>query len=78
MDQEKPAHLTSNSTTDTARRRIRWYWVGVGTYLLVLLNVVRIAGKLPYQIFALGAVVNLAILIAIILLLRRAYKRRRS
>ena len=70
--------VTSKSTKDAERRRIRWYWVGLGTYFLILLNVARIAGGLPYQIFVLGALLNAAIIIGIILLLRRAYRRLRS
>jgi hypothetical protein len=69
---------TLKSTKDVERRRILWYWIGLGTYLLILLNVLRIASTLSYMILVLGAVVNLAVIVGIILLLRRAYQRLRS
>ena len=39
---------TSRQKKDIERRRIRWYWIGLVTYILILLNVVRIADRLPY------------------------------
>lgn len=56
----------------------RWYWIGLVTYILILLNVVRIADRLPYQIFVLGALFNVAIITGVVVLLRRAYKKLQS
>jgi hypothetical protein len=69
-----------SATKDAERRRIRWYWIGLATYFVVFLNAVRIAAvsQIPYQLFALGAVFNMAILAGIIFLLQRAYKRLRQ
>jgi hypothetical protein len=70
----------ANSTSwtpnrDVERRRLKWYWIGLCTYLLILLNVARIASTLPYQLFVFGAVLNGAIVVAIIILIKRTYRR---
>jgi hypothetical protein len=69
---------TSKQKKDIERRRVRWYWIGLVTYSLILLNVVRIADMLPYQIFVLGALFNVAIITGVVVLLRRAYKKLQS
>jgi hypothetical protein len=68
----------SGSAKSMEERRIRWYWIGLITQFLIFLNVVRIAGQVPYQLLALGAVFNMAILGTIVFLLQRAYKRLRQ
>jgi hypothetical protein len=60
------------------RRKLRWAWVGLGTYFLIFLNATRYASRVPYQIFILGALINAAIITVLILAMRRAYRRLRN
>jgi hypothetical protein len=72
---------TRDATVDSAsaeRRRIRLYWIGLGTYFLIFLNAIRFANRVPYQVFVLGALLNAAIIVGIFILIRRAYRRLRN
>lgn len=60
------------------RRKLRWAWVGLGIYFLIFLNAIRYAGKVPYQIFILGALINATIITVLILAMRRGYRRLRN
>ena len=61
------------------RRNLKWLWFGVGLYSLICLNGLRLgltnAGEVPLVAVVLGNVVNGAILTALILTLRKVYKR---
>ena len=61
------------------RRILKWLWFGVGLYSLIFLNGLRLslanAGEVPLVAVVLGDVVNGAILTALILTLRKIYKR---
>jgi hypothetical protein len=67
--------MNSDNSTGTIRRKIRLLWIGLGTYFLIFLSASRFATKVSYQIFVLGALINGIIIVAIILAMRRAYKR---
>lgn len=67
--------VLTGSTRQADIRRIRVLWIGLGLYFLIMLNALRYARGVPYQIFILGALVNIAIIVAIIISMRRAYKR---
>jgi len=56
------------------QRRIRLLWIGFATYFFIFLNAARLAHRVPYQIFVLGALLNIAIVTAIAIFLRRAYR----
>jgi hypothetical protein len=60
---------------DADRRKLRVLWVGAGLYFLIFLNGLRYFSQLPYQIVILGAALNAAIFTAIIVSLRKVYKR---
>lgn len=60
------------------RRRIRWYWVGVVLYSLIWLNGLRFARQVSYVVLILGALVNVAMLLGAIFLLRRSNLRLRA
>jgi hypothetical protein len=55
-------------------RRIRMLWAGLIVYFLIMLNAVRLAKEVPYQILILGGVINLAIIMTMVIALSRAYK----
>jgi len=75
VDSEKAASQGGvEGTVRKVRRRIRLLWIGLGTYFLIILNAVRIAHRVPYQLFVLGALLNVAIVTGIVILLRRAYR----
>jgi hypothetical protein len=75
VDSEKGAPRgVSEDLVRKARRRIRLLWIGLGTYFLIFLNTVRFAHRVPYRLFVLGALFNMAIVTGIFILLRGAYR----
>jgi hypothetical protein len=56
------------------RRRRSWLWIGLGIYLITMLNALRYTHRVPYQVFILGALMNLVIIATFIIALTRAYK----
>jgi hypothetical protein len=62
-------------SAEVDRRKLRWLWIGLGTYFLIFLNALRYATVVPYQIFILGALINGAVIVTIIMAMRRVYKR---
>lgn len=75
---EQRIETTTNSAKEQSQqrvqRRIRWLWIGFGIYTFTFINTIRMAYQVPYQIFVLGAVLNVFMVVAIVHLLRRAYK----
>jgi hypothetical protein len=67
--------VSLGSTKEADARKIRILWIGLGIYFLIMLNALRYARGLPYPIFILGALVNIAIIVTIIVSMRRVYKR---
>jgi hypothetical protein len=59
------------------RRRIRLLWIGLGTWLFIFLNAIRLASHVPYQIVFLGFFLNLIMIVGIVVLLRQAYRQLR-
>jgi hypothetical protein len=60
---------------DAERRKLRFAWIGLCTYIFVLLNGFRLIGKLPWQISVLGAALNAAIVTVLILAMRKSYRK---
>jgi hypothetical protein len=58
--------------------RIRLLWVGLGTYLLIVLNDIRYVRRAPVYVVVLAALINGGIISALIYELRKTYKRLRS
>jgi hypothetical protein len=50
-------------------------WVGAGLYFLIFVNGLRYFAQLPYQIVILGTAINAMILTALIVTIRKVYKR---
>jgi hypothetical protein len=77
MSEEKRSELirvdTNAKTKDV--RRIRLLWIGLLTYAFVILNAIRYVRDVPLQIFALGMVINLGVVSAILVEMRKTYKR---
>lgn len=67
--------VLTGSTRQADVRKIRVLWIGLGLYFLIMLNALRYTRGVPYQIFILGALMNIAIIVAIIISMRRVYKR---
>ena len=59
---------------ETNPRRIRILWVGLGMYVLIALNAIRYVHRLPYSALAAGFLVNAAIIVTILVAIRRAYR----
>lgn len=56
-------------------RRLWVLWGGLLLYFLIMVNSFRYAGTIPYQFLILAALVNAAIILTIIIAIRRAYRR---
>jgi len=69
--------MTSDSK-ETANRKLRWLWASLIMYLLFMFVALNYALKVPYQILAVGGVLNTAILFTFILTIRRLYLRSRG
>lgn len=80
MDKEQngTSNLSSSSTKEEDVRKIRMLWIGLGTYLLIMLNALRYAHRVPYQILIGGGLINMAIVLAIIVAMTRVYRRLRK
>ena len=57
------------------RLRIRLLWVGLGTYLLIILNDIRYVRSSPLYVVVLGSLINGAIIFAFIYELKKIYTR---
>jgi uncharacterized integral membrane protein len=77
QDLEKQRYSAAGIEVD--RRRLKWLWIGAGTYSLIFLNGLRLglanASEFPLVVIILAEVLNGAILTTIILTLRKVYKR---
>lgn len=57
--------------------RIRWLWIGLGTYFLIFLNAGRYIRVVPYQASIAGALINIGVITAFVVALWKAYRNRR-
>ena len=57
------------------RARIRLLWIGLGTYLLILLNDIRYLLDAPLYAVVLGILLNVGIVFVIVYELRKSYKK---
>src|SRR2546427_10858567 len=69
--------MTSDSK-EAASRKLRWLWISLILYLLFMFIALLHALTVPYQVLALGAILNAAILFTFILAIRRAFVRSRG
>jgi uncharacterized integral membrane protein len=76
MDNEKKDAntLPTTSSRDAVVRRIRVLWVALVVYFLIMLNAFRYVYVAPYQAVIAGSIVNMAIIVSLVLALKRAYK----
>jgi hypothetical protein len=66
------------SANDADRRRLRLLWIGAATYFLILVNGLRFFAEVPYQFVLLGMIVNAIMLTALVVTIRKVYKRIQS
>jgi beta-lactamase regulating signal transducer with metallopeptidase domain len=69
--------MTSNYKKAT-NRKLLWLWSSLIVYLLFMFIAWRYALTVPYQVLALGGVINMAILLTFIFAIRRVYVRSRG
>lgn len=69
--------VATKSTREADVRRIRMLWIGLGIYVSIVLNAFRYVHQVPYQALLLGFVINRAIIVMVIVVMRRIYKRLR-
>ena len=74
MAEKKNASETNYSRVADIRR-VRVLWIGLALYFLILLNALRYVHSVPYQALVLGGLVIAAIIIAIVVSMRRVYRR---
>jgi hypothetical protein len=65
--------VTTEVTTHAKPRNVRALWTAAGLYFCAMVIAVQYATKLPYQLLALGAVLNMAIVLTFVVKLRKAY-----
>ena len=77
MDAENKnaSESTANFSKAADIRRVRVLWIGSALYFLILLNAFRYIYVVPYQILVVGGLVNAAIITAIVVSMRRVYRR---
>ena len=70
---------TAQRRMDFDCRRLKWLWVGAGTYFLIFLNGLRIGfayiGQIPLVAVILAEVLNASILAVFLLEIRKIYRR---
>jgi hypothetical protein len=69
--------MTSDSKK-LANRKLRWLWISLILYLLFMFVALHYASTVPYQVLALGGLLNMAILFTFIFAIRRVYLRSRG
>jgi hypothetical protein len=69
---------TPSNPRDADIRRLRILWIGLGLYFLIVLNALRYVHRVPYPIFIAGCGINIGIILAIIVAMRRVYRRLRQ
>jgi len=57
------------------RKKLTWLSIGFVSYFCVMLYAFRYASTVPYEVFALCGVLNMAILLAFVFTIRRVHKR---
>jgi len=65
-------------THDPDRRRIRLLWVGGALYFLILLNGLRYLSRVPLKIVILPIAINVAMIIAFIVAIKKVNKKIRN
>jgi hypothetical protein len=66
------------NTTVNIRLRIRLLWIGLATYLIIVLNDIRYVRSDPGYVVVLAALINGGIIFALIYGLRKSYKKLRE
>ena len=56
--------VSSSSARKADVRKIRMLWIGLGVYLLIIVNALGYAHRVPYQILVGGGLVNMAIVLS--------------
>jgi hypothetical protein len=56
-------------------KRIRVLWAGFGLYFVIMSNGLRYANQIPWQIFVVASIVNMAMVMGFVILLRNEYKK---
>ena len=74
-EEDEGAASSSAHTGPLNVRRARALWIGLVVYFLITLNAFQYAGRIPYQVFVIGALLNVAILLSFVVALTRVYKR---
>ncbi len=75
LQNKEAGEVTPKSAKDADVKRLRVLWMGLGLYFLIMLNAVRYASRVPYQILIIGSLINAAIIVAIVVAIRRVNKR---
>ena len=55
-------------------RRLRFLWIGLITWIFLIINAVRFIGNAPYQLVAVAGIVDFAVIGAFIIALRKEYR----
>jgi hypothetical protein len=60
------------------KRKLRMLWAGLAVYFLIMLNAIRLATQIPYQILIVGALINVGVIISIFVAMNKVRRRMRS
>ena len=57
------------------KSKLRVLWAGVCLYVLIMVNALRLAAQVPYQILILGGLVNIGVIVSFFVAINKVRKR---
>jgi hypothetical protein len=70
-----PGNAERQETDKADQSKLRVLWGGVCLYVLIMVNAFRFATQVPYQIFILGGLVNISVIVSLFVAINRIRKR---
>ena len=68
----------AEAATGADKKRLNGLWVGLGLYFVIMLFAVQYATRVPYQVLALGGLINMSIIICFFVAINKVRRRIRT